>query len=214
MQSIHRIVFAAALCGLAVLPAAAQVYRIVGPDGKVTFSDKPPPTPDAKAVRAPGSGGNAPAASTGSLPFELRNAASRYPVTLYTSADCGPCNSARAFLAGRGIPYAERTVSTNEDAAAFRSLSGEVRVPFLTIGSQQVRGYSETEWSQYLDAAGYPKTSQLPSSYRNPAPAPLVAQQPVAPRVQQPAQEQATASPSLDPVPAAPAPSNPAGIRF
>ena len=40
-------------------------------------------------------------------------------------------------------------------------------------GGQQLKGYSDLEWKQYLDAAGYPKSSQLPSGYRNPPAAPL-----------------------------------------
>ena len=193
----------ALVAALGSMGAAAQVYRIVGPDGKVTFSDKPPKDDQAKpqiapSVAMPGGGGNA----AGGLPFELRTASSKYPVTLYTGENCGPCNGARSFLATRGIPYSERTVVTNEDAAALRRLSGEVRVPFLTIGSQQLRGYSETEWSQYLDAAGYPKTSQLPPSYRNPAPAPLVAvqqSQPQAPAAPAAPQQQEVQAPSLEP---------------
>jgi glutaredoxin len=192
----------AAVCALASLGASAQVYRIVGPDGKVTFSDKPPADGQAKpqvapSVSMPGGGAD----TSGALPFELRSAASRYPVTLYTGQGCGPCGGARSFLASRGIPYTERTVNSNEDAAALRKLSGDLRVPFLTIGSQQLRGFSETEWTQFLDAAGYPKTSQLPSNYRNPPPAPIVAVQqarpassaasgaPQQPQVQQPSLE-------------------------
>jgi len=193
--------FLAVLATLASIGASAQVYRIVGPDGKVTFSDKPPadnraPATRAPSVEMPGNGGG------GSLPFELRTASGKYPVTLYTGEGCGSaCASARSYLASRGVPYTEKTISTNEDAVAFRKLSGEMRVPFLTVGSQQLRGYSETEWTQYLDAAGYPKTSQLPSSYRNPPPAPLVAVQqapaqaaaapaaPQQPQVQQPSLE-------------------------
>jgi glutaredoxin len=175
--------FLAAVGVLASLGASAQVYRVVGPDGKVTFSDKPPADAQARPTIAPSvtmPAGNSAAgnsAAGGSLPFALRTASSRYPVTLYTGEGCGPCGGARDFLASRGIPYTERTVNSNEDAAALRKLSGDLRVPFLTIGTQQLRGYSETEWTQYLDAAGYPKTSQLPSNYRNPPPAPIVAQQ-------------------------------------
>jgi glutaredoxin len=211
--SAQRILLAA-LCATS-FGAAAQVYRIVGPDGKVTFSDKPPET-TGKAGPAGGGTLNSvnPADVIGNgLPFDLRTAASKYPVTLYTGSECAPCNSARNFLAGRGIPYSEKTVSTNDDAAALRKLSGEVRVPFLTIGGQQLHGYSETEWTQYLDAAGYPKSSQLPVGWRNPAPAPLVA-------VQAPAQRpaQAAAQPQqpqlVTPVPETPPPNNPAGIRF
>lgn len=211
---VRRILLAGlgAVAAATSLGAAAQVYRIVGPDGRVTFSDRPPPQAAAKATPAPTVNMPAAGGGNGALPFELRTVANKYPVTLYSGNDCGPCASARNFLASRGIPFTERTVTTNDDVAALRRLSGEARLPFATVGSQQLHGYSETEWTQYLDAAGYPKTSRLPSTYRNPAPAPLVAaQQPQtrpaeAPR-QEPQQVQA-------PPPVEPPPSNPAGIRF
>jgi glutaredoxin len=209
MSRLRKVGFAllASLAALGSMGAAAQVYRIVGPDGKVTFSDKPPADKQSRPQIAP-SVAMPSAGAGGALPFDLRTAASKYPVTLYTGDNCGPCNSARSFLASRGIPYAERTVGTNDDAAALRRLSGEVRVPFLTIGAQQLRGYSETEWSQYLDAAGYPKTSQLPASYRNPPPAPLVA-------VQQPQQQpEAAAQPQQPQVQLPSTDPRPPGIRF
>ena len=201
--------FLASLAVLGSMGAAAQVYRNVGPDGKVTFSDKPPTEKQAPARTAPGAATPAAGGGGAGLPFDLRSATGKYPVTFYTSEGCGPvCNSARSFLAGRGVPFTERTVNTNEDAAAFRRLSGEMRVPFLTLGAQQLRGYSETEWSQYLDAAGYPKTSQLPASYRNPPPAPLVAVQQAQTQPEAPAQPQqpTVQLPSLEPT----AP----GVRF
>jgi hypothetical protein len=198
--------FLAAVAALGSMGAAAQVYRNVGPDGKVTFSDKPPVDKAgpkvAPSVAMPSGGG-------GALPFELRTVSGKYPVTLYTGEGCGAvCAGARSFLAGRGIPFSEKTISTNEDAAAFRRLSGEVRVPFLTVGSQQVHGYSETEWSQYLDAAGYPKTSQLPTSYRNPPAMPLVPVQQAQSQPDAPAapQQPTVQQPSMEPT----AP----GIRF
>lgn len=190
--------------------SAQQVYRIVGPDGRVTFSDRPPP--DGKATPAGGTaaaGGGA--AGGAALPFELRNVANRYPVTLYTGNDCPPCASGRSYLQARGVPFTERTVTTPEDATALRTLAGAPSLPFLTIGGQQIRGFSEVEWGSYLDAAGYPKTSQLPAAYRNPPPSPLVATQaaPRAPATEAPAAPSAAAAPAEPPPPA-----NPAGIRF
>lgn len=204
------------LAGAVAAPAAAQqVFRIVGPDGRVTFSDKPPETPNAKAAPVGASGGAAAAARGGpALPFELRQVASRYPVVLYTGNNCAPCSGGRTFLSGRGIPFVEKTVISNEDIDALQRLSGSASLPFLTIGGQQLRGFSEVEWTQFLDAAGYPKTSQLPAGYRNPPAGPLVAVQ-TRPADAAPA-PQATA-PDAAPAPAAPAepaPSNPAGIRF
>lgn len=219
MFLVRRVGFAA-LAAAAALSCAAvgaqQVFRIVGPDGRVTFSDKPPVEGQGRASAAPtvvmpGAG----ATSTASLPFELRNVANRYPVTLYTSPDCGPCVSARGFLTTRGVPFSERTVTSEDDIDALKRLAGAARLPFLTIGSQQLRGFSESEWVQYLDAAGYPKTSQLPPSYRQPAPAPMVAVQAPPARTaqqQQPAPGQQRPTEIGQPLEAPPP--NPAGIRF
>lgn len=211
-----RLLALAVLAGLLAAPVLAQgVYRIVGPDGKVTYSDQPPPaTTPARPV-----GGTAAGASAGAsaqLPFELRQTSSRYPVTLYTGRDCAPCNSGRNLLNARGIPYSEKTVETPQDGEALKRLSGEASLPFLTIGSQQIKGYSDTEWSQFLDAAGYPKQSALPSSYRRPAATPLVAtaRPAEAAGASSAAREQPTAPLVPAEVPVTPPPQNPAGIRF
>lgn len=199
------------LCAsLAGLASAQTVYRIVGPDGKVTFSDKPPVDEKSKVSTA---GANAGAsASAGSLPFELRQVVNKYPVVLYTGANCPPCDSGRALLTGRGIPFSERTITTKEDQDKLRRLAGDASLPYLTIGSQRLRGFSDTEWIQYLDAAGYPKNSVLPASYKRPDPAPLVAlQKPAAPASAPKAED--TTAPTPTP-PSGPNPSNPAGITF
>ena len=200
--------------GLLGSVALAQgVYRIVGPDGRVSFSDQPPPAAQARPVTGT-AGSPAPAAAgNAALPFELRRVASQFPVTLYTGKDCSPCNSGRNLLNSRGIPYVERTVTTPDDAAALTRLAGEPTVPVLTIGSQQIKGYSDVQWAQYLDAAGYPKQSQLPSNYRRPQPEPLVAAQPAAPTgTAQAAPPAAAQQPANRPaeIPVQP----PSGIRF
>ncbi|MES1978050.1 MAG: glutaredoxin family protein [Pseudomonadota bacterium] len=191
---------------------AQQVYRIVGPDGKVTFSDKPPPA--ATAAKVTSGGGGSPAGSGSSaLPFELRQIASKYPVTLYTSSACGPCGSARNMLNARGIPFTEKTVNTPADGQALQRISGDNALPFATIGGQQLKGYSDTEWTQFLNAAGYPETSALPSGYRQAPATPLVV-------VATPPPPTATAGPGNPeverpaPPPIQPPPSNPAGIKF
>ena len=195
---------------------AQGVYRIVGPDGKVTFSDRPPADANAQPARI---ASEAPSAANGALPYELRQIANRFPVTLYTGNDCPPCTSARNLLTSRGVPFTERTVSSNEDIAALQRLSGGTGLPFGTIGGQQLAGFSEGEWTQYLDAAGYPKQSALPRNYRQPAPTPLVAVKAV-----EPAAAPAASAPAVAPAPSrarppapvndGPSPSNPAVIRF
>ena len=204
--SIKIIAACALFAGATTLTNAQPVYRIVGADGKVTFSDKPPVEAKVKITSAAGksSGG----IGNSSLPFELRQVAQKYPVTLYTGENCGPCQSARSMLITRGVPFSEKTVSTLEDSQALQRLSGESSLPFATIGGQQLKGFSDAEWTQFLNAAGYPAASVLPSSYRQPAATPLVIVAAAPPAVATPARAAAQA-----PQPT-PATANPSGIRF
>jgi len=149
------------LCG----PAQA-LYKVVGPDGKVTYTDRIPSPTDGKVTPLNASGNSV--ADTGALPFELRQVSLRYPVTLYSIADCAPCDSARALLRQRGVPHAERLIVTEEDAEALQRLAGTRDVPTLTIGQQPLRGLSAESWNAYLDSAGYPRESRLPAGYQFP----------------------------------------------
>jgi glutaredoxin len=164
MTKTTRLLPAALLCCAAL--AHAQLYKSVGPDGRVTYSDTPPaaakqvetrPLPSAAVAAAP-------------LPYELAQVAKAQPVTLFTADKCAPCDAARSFLAARGVPYTEKTVSSNEDIAALRAAGGDAQLPMLTIGRSKEKGYEEGAWNTSLNAAGYPKTSQLPANWRNPAP--------------------------------------------
>ncbi|MGM9489517.1 glutaredoxin family protein [Ideonella sp. YS5] len=165
-----------ATAALLVLSGPAHaVYKVVGPDGKVTYTDTPPVDSSAKVkpVAVGAGGGGAP--SLVGLPFEVQQAAGKYPVTLYTSKDCGPCDSGRQLLRQRGIPFAEKTLNnTSADQAALQRLAGTTNVPVLAVGQQQVKGLTPGEWHSYLDAAGYPKENKLPASYRQPLPTPLL----------------------------------------
>ncbi len=205
---IQMLAFSALLAGASAASNAQQVYRIVGPDGKVTFSDRPPSETNAKVTAAAGSPRGS--VSTASLPFELRQVVQRYPVILYTGDNCGPCQSARSMLITRGVPFTEKSVTTPEDSQALQRLSGENALPFATIGGQQLKGFSDAEWTPFLNAAGYPASSVLPSSYRQAAATPLVAVS-AAPATAARAAPERAAVPAAQPAPAA---ASPSGIRF
>lgn len=193
---------------VASLPAHA-LYKVVGPDGKVTYTDRPPTEVENKVL--PVGVGGAVAVDTSNLPYELRQTAQRYPVTLYVSPDCRPCEASRQFLKERGVPYTERSVVSNDDNAALQRIAGTTSVPALTVGAQVVRGWERGEWSSYLDAAGYPKTSQLPTGYQAPAAAPLTAPKEV---VQAPAAPPVRRRAAPASAPAETAPTSPPGFKF
>jgi glutaredoxin len=197
-----------------ITPAAAdlyaqQVYKSVDKNGRVTFSEVPP---------LPGSGDRltGESATNPSLPYTLQQIVSRYPVTLYSAENCAPCISARLMLTQRGVPFTERTVSSNEDIDAYKKLNGDTSLPLATIASQQLKGYEESEWTKYLDAAGYPKSSTLPRNYRNAEPTSLTPKKVVEKAEKEVAEKPATA-PTRPARPAAspqPPNNNPAGIKF
>jgi glutaredoxin len=186
--------------------AHAELYKWVGPDGKVTYSDVPPPAVTKRVeTRA-----LAPAANSVALPYELAEAVKNNPVTLYVAPACSPCDQGRALLNSRGIPFAEKTVSSNEDIARLRQVGGDAQLPLLLVGSNRQQGFSESAWSVALNAAGYPETSKLPKAYRNPPPeAAAPAPKPATPRQAVPQQQPRVA----EDVPAAGG-NAPPGFRF
>ena len=191
---------------LAALPAQAQ-YKVVGADGKVTYTDRPPTSSDVK-VTSIGARDVASGPVDVALPLELRQPASRYPVTLYTvTGACGPCDTARQLLRERGVPYAEKQVQSAEDSAALERLSGARDAPTLAIGTQMLRGLAPGVWASYLDAAGYPRESRLPASYQYAAATPIVERRDAS------AARPAAAASSPDAPTAAP-PASPSGIKF
>lgn len=209
-QRILMIAFVWVATALPFMPANAQ-YKVVAPDGSVTYTDRPPA--DARLRVTPM--GNTPGAAAAiaappvNLPVELRQLTQRYPVTLYTSAECPACDSGRQWLAERGVPYRERSISTEPDVQALAALTGARTVPALTIGAQPVRGFSADEWQSFIDAAGYPRESRLPSGWQPPAVTPLVEPPPRPATAAAPAPRPAVAPP---PPPVLPA--SPGGVRF
>ena len=137
------------------LPAlAGTLYRWTDANGKVHYTDQPPPA-GAKAVsQKPLKGGGPP----GALAPEMQAARLKHPVTLYATASCGVhCERAKAYLARRGIPYATLDPATSVDAnEALRKGGGQARVPTLMIGGEKLEGYAEAAWDAALDKAGYP----------------------------------------------------------
>ncbi|WP_395702445.1 glutaredoxin domain-containing protein [Aquabacterium sp.] len=195
--------FSAALLCLA--GSALAQYKVVGPDGKVTYTDRPPVAEPSANIKQLGRT-SAQASAASNLPAELRPIVQRFPVVFYSAPECGPCDSARALLKARGIPMTERQVLTTDDLPALERATGSRSLPALTVGGQTAAGYSESQWHNLLDLAGYPRDSKLPRDYVAAPATPLVARQAAAP-----APAPAPAAPPAAAEPEAPAAS---GIRF
>jgi hypothetical protein len=159
-------------------PVHAAMYKWVDAQGRVQYSDTPPPA-NAKKVEerriTPST------IDTGGLSFAVQEAAKRNPVTLWIN-DCGEvCSKAGSYLSQRGVPYAVRNPARTDEQAAWKQVSGgDGMVPRLIIGTtQSIKGFSESEWAAALDAAGYPRSAP-----------------PLKPKAIPPADEQAAAKPA------------------
>lgn len=215
LTSLPSLAFAARRAGAVALLAlplawlcdpAWALYKVVGPDGRVTYTDRAPADQPARALKA--NGASTPADA---LPYDLQKIVSRFPVTLFTGNNCTPCDTARQLLKSRGVPFTEKTVTTSEDIRQFRSQEATDQLPTVRIGQKQLSGLQHSDWNAYLDAAGYPATSTLPPSYRYAPASPLV---PLANKTDAPADASGTATSASTPAPSGADTKTPAGIRF
>jgi glutaredoxin len=143
---------------LITLPVAAdQFYRWVDGQGRVNYSDQPPPSSMAKQATQKSYKGSV---IEGGESYALRQARERFPVTLFATTDCGiPCEQAKGHLARRGIPYSSKDPSSDAEAQkALAAAGGKFRVPTLLVGTDKLEGYEEGAWNASLDRAGYPKS--------------------------------------------------------
>ncbi len=148
-----------ALAGALLAPAGAQeLFKWVDKDGKVHFSDTPPPS-ETKNVQQKRYVVDQP--GTTDLPYAVKQAMESNPVTLYANNCDSGCAEGRALLAKRGIPYADKNPETDTKVLEkLKQLSGgKPVVPVLTVGDNVITGFAEGSWQSALDAAGYPRTN-------------------------------------------------------
>lgn len=184
------VLLAAAMNAAVGLPAWAQ-HRVVEPDGRITYTDRPLSYEQARpgGERSAGEGvGNPPGSDwTAGLPYDQRQAAQRWPVRLYTSPACPACDQGRDWLRRQGVPVREGQVLREEDVTELLRETGGRELPVLMVGGQRLLGFASSEWGELLRLAGYSLGQPLPATWQAPAPQPLVPVKPVPPATARPA---------------------------
>jgi glutaredoxin len=152
-----RKLMVAVLAVAAVTAVSAQsVYRWTDANGRVIYSDQPPPAgaKDASERNVRGS-----SIQNNEVSLASSDAQKKSPVVLYVS-ECGDsCDQAKTYLNKRGVPHTlidpTRSAELNKK---FRDDTGGNVLPVLKIGERKLTGWSEANWASALDTAGYPKT--------------------------------------------------------
>ena len=137
---------------------AQEVFRWVDKAGNVHYGDRLPPPAEVKNVqtkRLPDS-----VIEQDDVSFAVSTAMKNNPVTLYANSCGEACNSAKALLTKRGIPFsAKNPESDPAAAAALKEKVGALQVPTIVIGANSLMGFDESGWQSALSAAGYPRTN-------------------------------------------------------
>ncbi|UCH48190.1 MAG: glutaredoxin family protein [Betaproteobacteria bacterium] len=143
---------------VASLAIAGDTYRWEDEQGRVYYSDQPPP-PGALNVRRTREYDDE---EQQALPYRLQVVVDKSPVTLYVT-DCGePCDRARELMIARGVPHTLLDASKPEVQEALVTLTnGQLEVPVVSIGTTVLRGFKEDQWNSALDVAGYPSYAMI-----------------------------------------------------
>lgn len=144
---------------------AATLYKSIGPDGRVTYSDQPPA---GSRVDKTLSFIESPSSPLPESVLRYREGlekgvqkrlaevakAGAGKVRLFTAQWCGYCRQARAYLNEKGIGFAELDVESSEGQQAYAALGGGSGVPVLAWKSERLQGYSRASYDQFFQRLG------------------------------------------------------------
>jgi glutaredoxin len=117
---------------LLACPVSAGVYKWTDAQGRIQYSDTPPPTTKATQLKLQTYTGPA-------LVGKVAGADSG--VTIYTTEWCGVCKRAKAFMKQNGVPFREWDVEKSDyGETKFRQLGGS-GVPLITLGADKMTGF-------------------------------------------------------------------------
>jgi glutaredoxin-like YruB-family protein len=75
-------------------------------------------------------------------------------VIVYTTPTCPYCTQAKAFLAQQGVPFVEKNVAADRQAAMeMVRVSGQQGVPVITVNGEPVVGFDQPRLRQLLKKA-------------------------------------------------------------
>lgn len=144
------------LAALAIPAHAQQLYKSIGPDGRTVYSDRPPVEgrleKTMKIEQQPASALDARSLSYVEQLNRLRASSPQLPAApedtvLFSAKWCGYCKLAKAYMAGKGIPFREVDIDTQAGLAAYASAGGTKGIPLLVRGTTRIQGFSEASYA-------------------------------------------------------------------
>ena len=149
------------LAATAAAQTTTTLYKSVGPDGKVIYSDRPDPRAQtSKTLTFENLPASPLSAETLAYLEQLQksaeqraSAAPQGDVVLFSAVWCGYCKQAKNYLASKQVAYREFDIDTKQGLAAYAQAGGRSGVPLLVANGQRVSGFSSAAYDAVLSKA-------------------------------------------------------------
>jgi glutaredoxin len=141
------------------VPAAAQVYKWTGPDGRTHYGDRPPEDARKQELRIGVQSFGGPAQVDTWTQVLKRPVAAGAPnasglqVTMFSTSWCPHCRRARAYLEQKGVSYREVDVEASEAGRREFEGYGGRGVPLIILGERRMRGFDAAAMDRLVAAA-------------------------------------------------------------
>lgn len=139
-MNIQLILFACLLAS----PVHAGVYKWTDAQGRIQYSDTPPPAAKTTQLKL----------QTYTGPAQVSQAiGADSGVTIYTTEWCGVCKRAKTFFKQNGVPFREWDVEKTEYGAVKFKQFGGSGVPLITVGSEKMMGFDGNRFMDLWNSA-------------------------------------------------------------
>ena len=148
-HSLRLVTFIFCAISLFAVNSHADIFRWVDEQGRIHFTDKPPPQAESQSVRLRINSFTSPSIE----PFQFdESLISKRVVTpdviMYSTSWCGYCKQARRYFNQKQIAFTEYDVEkTDKGKQDFKRLGGK-GVPVILVGDQRLNGFSKRAFEQ------------------------------------------------------------------
>ncbi|HEX6834548.1 MAG TPA: glutaredoxin family protein [Rudaea sp.] len=145
------------VCTIPQTYAGNTVYKSVGPDGSIVYSDHPPADGRVEKTFEFADLPSSPVPDIQPPPLapkpEARKPQRVAPAgtTLFSATWCGYCKRAKAYLERNGIGYRNIDIDTPDGRAQFNNAGGG-GIPLLFSGGHMIRGFTADGYKRFFDA--------------------------------------------------------------
>jgi glutaredoxin len=145
-------------CLLSLGHANAAVYKAIGKNGKVDYTDEPPAdATSAKELRIQSYSGPAQQGALNAhedwqaiLKRPALSNSGPPPIVMFSTDWCGYCKQARQYMRSKNIAFSDRDVEKDKSAQAQYARLGGRGVPYFVIGQLTLAGFSQDSFDATL----------------------------------------------------------------